>query len=144
MSAEVREASGAGEIAAAMALRHTVFCAEQGVPLADELDGRDGDALHVVAVERGAVVGTCRVLFEDGGVARLGRLAVARPHRGRGLGAAILAEAEARARGAGAGRMVLASRVDARGLYGARGYTERGEVFLDAGIDHITMEKDLA
>lgn len=144
MSAEIREASGTGEIAAAMALRHAVFCKEQGVPLADELDGLDGDALHVVAVERGAVLGTCRLLFEDGAVARLGRLAVARPQRGRGLGAAILDEAEARAQEAGAARMVLASRVDARGLYGARGYTERGDVFVDAGIDHITMEKDLA
>jgi predicted GNAT family N-acyltransferase len=144
VSAEVRQSSGAAEIAAAMALRHAVFCDEQGVPLADELDGRDGDALHVVAVDRGAVVGTCRLLFEDGGVARLGRLAVARPQRGQGLGAAILAEAEARARAAGAVRMVLASRVDASGLYGARGYTERGDVFLDAGIEHITMEKDLA
>jgi ElaA protein len=143
VSLDVRPVEGEEELAAALALRRAVFCDEQGVPLADELDGRDGEALHVVALEGGEVLGTCRVLFEKD-VARLGRLAVAREARGRGLGGAILGEAETRARSAGVSRMVLASRVDARGLYAGRGYTERGEVFLDAGIDHITMEKDLA
>lgn len=143
MSAEVRLVRGEGELAVALELRRAVFCEEQGVPLADELDGRDPDALHLVAIEDGWVLGTCRLLFEAS-VARFGRLSVAIPARGRGLGVALLEAAEREARAAGAERIELAARVDARGLYAARGYSERGEVFLDAGIDHITMEKALA
>jgi predicted GNAT family N-acyltransferase len=143
VNAEVRQVREHSELVEALALRHAVFCDEQGVPLADELDGLDADAVHIVAVGGGRVLGTCRLLFE-GSSARFGRLAVARPERGRGLGAAILDAAESEARAAGAERIVLSARVDARGLYSARGYRERGEIFLDAGIDHIAMEKDLA
>ena len=53
-----------------MALRHAVFCDEQGVPPELERDAGDAAALHVVAVERGRVVGTCRVLG-DGPSVRL-------------------------------------------------------------------------
>ena len=40
---EVRRARGEHEMAAALALRHEVFCVEQGVPEHEELDGRDHD-----------------------------------------------------------------------------------------------------
>ena len=143
MSGEVRAAAGAREVAAALALRHEVFCGEQGVTEADELDGRDGEALHLVAVEEGRVVGTCRVLL-DGGIAKFGRLAVERAARGRGLADSLLALAEERARAAGAGRMALHAQIDARGLYDRRGYVPLGDPFEEAGILHVTMEKRLA
>ena len=74
-----------------------MFCGEQGVSLAGDRDGRDADALHIVAVEQGRVIGTCRVVF-DGEIGRLGRMAVERAARRRGIGSALLAEAELRAR----------------------------------------------
>ncbi len=39
-------------MAAALELRHDVFCVEQGVPEHEELDGRDHDGIHLVAVAR--------------------------------------------------------------------------------------------
>ena len=63
-------------------------------------DGRDSEATHIVAVEDGRVIGTCRLLYR-GPVARLGRLAV-EPDRGNGVAAAILERAEEAARDAGA------------------------------------------
>ena len=68
------------ELRAALALRYEVFCTEQGVSEAEEIDGRDGEALHLVAVRGGRVIGTCRVLVEDG-VGKLGRMAVERGAR---------------------------------------------------------------
>ena len=44
----------------------------------------------------------------------------------------------------GCERMVLAAQTSAMGLYERAGYTARGDVFLDAGIEHMTMEKALA
>ncbi len=141
---EIRPARGDREIAAALALRHAVFCLEQGVSEAEELDGRDDEALHLVAVPAGsgAVVGTCRLVF-DGATAKLGRMAVAPDARGAGIGAALLHAAEQAAAAEGAGRVALHAQVDARTLYTRAGFAERGGVFSEAGIDHVAMEKRL-
>jgi predicted GNAT family N-acyltransferase len=140
---EVREARDEGEREALLALRHDVFVQEQGVPLELEIDEDDEVAVHIVAFDADTLVGTCRVL-QSGSQAKFGRLVVARDARGRGIGAALLAEAERRARAMGCDRMVLAAQTSAMGLYERAGYAARGDVFLDAGIEHMTMEKPLA
>ena len=140
---EIRLVAGNRERDAALALRHRVFCEEQGVALDLEADGRDGEALQVVAVSDGAVVGTCRLVL-DGGTAKLGRMAVEPAARGRGIGAALLAAAEREARAAGADRIALHAQAHARELYARAGFAERGEVFEEAGIEHVLMEKRLA
>jgi predicted GNAT family N-acyltransferase len=140
---EVREARDATEVGAALALREAVFCGEQGVSLADELDGRDDEAVHVVAIEDGAVIGTCRLLV-DGMTVTLGRMAVAPAARGRGLSRALLDEADARARTFGAQRIALAAQLGVQDLYERAGYEPYGDVFLDAGIEHVMMAKQLA
>ena len=98
---EVRKARTDAELAAALDLRERVFCLEQGVSVEADRDGRDGEATHIVAVEDGRVIGTCRLLYR-GPVARLGRLAVEPDRRGNRVGAAILERAEEAARDAGA------------------------------------------
>jgi predicted GNAT family N-acyltransferase len=138
---EVRPASGEDEVDEALRLRVRVFCDEQGVPLDAEPDEYDRDALHVVAVEEGgAVVGTCRLVLE-GRTAKLGRMAVDAGRRGRGVGAALLAEAERHSRAAGVRRITLHAQMAARPLYARGGFIERGEPFVEEGIDHIAMEK---
>jgi len=140
---DVRPARDRDEIDQALALREQVFCVEQGVPLGADQDGLDDVAIQVVAVEEGRVIGTCRVLVE-GGIGRLGRMAVAGPARGRGLGAAILAAAEQSARDAGARLMRLHAQRYVEHLYAAAGYTPYGEPFVEEGIPHVGMEKPLA
>jgi predicted GNAT family N-acyltransferase len=140
---EVRPTRDEAEVAAALALREEVFCGEQGVSLAEERDGRDEEALHVVAVDDGVVVGTCRLLFE-GTTVKLGRMAVSRTRRGLGLARALITEAEARARALGAERVVLAAQLSAQPLYDRAGYHSFGDVFLDAGIEHVMMAKPLS
>src|ERR1039458_3015997 len=75
---EVRRGHSKGEIDAALELRHDVFCEEQGVPKHEELDGRDHEALHLVAVGEGELLGTCRLLFV-GPTVQFSRLAVRAP-----------------------------------------------------------------
>ena len=140
---DVRPARDQGEVEQALALREQVFCVEQGVALAADRDGLDDEAIQIVAVESGRVVGTCRVLV-DAGVGRLGRMAVAARSRGGGLGAAILAAAERSARDAGAGLMRLHAQRYIEHLYADTGYTPYGEPFVEEGIEHVAMEKRLA
>lgn len=139
----MREARTREEVAAALGLRHRVFREEQGVR-DPERSGMAGRVIHVVAFEdAGALVGTCRLLV-DAGLARLAWFAVEPERRGRGAGTAILSGAERAARGAGAGRMRLHARLAALSLYERAGYAPRGETFAMEGIEHLTMEKDLA
>ena len=140
---EVRAARREDELAGALALRRAVFVEEQGVPLDEELDDRDADALHLVAVDGGEVVGTCRLL-DAGDTLKLGRMAVAPAARGRGIAARLLQEAEAQAQARGVRVIRLSSQIGARAVYERAGYTAYGERFMEAGIDHVMMEKMLA
>jgi predicted GNAT family N-acyltransferase len=113
------------------------------VSQAADRDGRDAEATHIVAVEEGRVVGTCRLLFR-GRVARLGRLAVELDRRGGGIAAAILREADDVALANAAETISLHAQTYALTLYLDAGYEERGPAFTEEGIEHVAMEKRLA
>jgi predicted GNAT family N-acyltransferase len=130
------------EIDAVLALREAVFCDEQGVSLDLERDGRDGQAVHIVAVDSGEVVGTCRLL-NDGDVWRLGRMAVRRDRRGTGLGAAVLEAAHREVQASGGREVRLAAQVPVREFYTRYGYKERGDIFVEADIEHVWMRKTM-
>ena len=130
----------AGEMPAVLALRHAVFCEEQGVPVELERDAEDATAVHLVIDDAGAVIGTCRLLG-SGEVVRLGRMAVTRSRRGEGLGALLLACAHEVAAEAGAREVELHAQVAVRGFYERAGYTAEGAVRVEAGIDHILMRR---
>jgi len=136
-------ATDPSEIDEALELRRRVFVGQQGVTLEADRDGRDPEATHVVAVEDGRVVGTCRLVFDDQ-LARLGRMAVEPDRRGQGIGAALLAKAEHEARAAGARRIRLHAQTSARSLYERGGFEAQGVEFMEEGIPHLTMEKPLA
>lgn len=139
---EVRRVRGEHEMAAALALRHDVFCVEQGVPEHEELDGRDHDGIHLVAVSNGELLGTCRLLMV-GATAQFSRLAVRPPARRRGIATALLELADAETKAANGRRIVLHAQTYARELYELAGYRPRGRVFTEAGIEHVAMEKQL-
>lgn len=141
---EVRRARDAAELQAALDLREAVFIVEQGVSVEGDRDGRDDEAVQLVAVEEdGTVVGTCRVLVE-GPEARFGRLAVRRDLRGRGIAARLLDHAEREAAASGAESMELHAQVDALALYERAGFAPRGPRFTEEGIEHQAFGKRLA
>ena len=137
---EVRRVRDSGELAAAMGLRQRVFCDEQGVPRSDELDGRDPEGVHLIAVEGGRVIAACRLIFA-GSTAQFSRLAVAADQRRRGIATVMLELAEAESRAAKTKRIVLHAQTYALPLYESSGFRVRGTTFRDAGIEHIAMEK---
>jgi predicted GNAT family N-acyltransferase len=108
------------------------------VSIAADRDGRDHEATHLVAIEEGRVVGTCRLLFR-GHVARLGRLSVEPERRGEGIAAALLALADQVALEEGAEAISLHAQTYARQLYLDAGYEERGPEFVEEGIEHVAM-----
>ena len=139
---EVRVARGEQEYADLLDLRFQVFCVEQGVPRYEEVDGRDRGALHLVAVQDQEVLGTCRLVFV-GTTVQFSRLAVRKSARRRGIATTLLEEADAQTRAGGARRLVLHAQTYARELYERAGYRARGRAFVEAGIEHVAMEKTL-
>jgi predicted GNAT family N-acyltransferase len=112
------------------------------VPQREELDGRDGQALHLVAVSGDQLLATCRLLFV-GPTVQFSRLAVRQSVRRHGIASALLARADVETRAGGARRLVLHAQTYARALYDSAGYEPRGRIFMEAGIEHIAMEKQL-
>ena len=143
MTPTIRRPRDEYELAAALALRIDVFCGEQGVTFDGDRDGLDDEAVHLVAVDDGQVVGTCRLLIDPGGTARFGRLCVRASARGKGVAAALLTGAEHEARAAGARRIGMHAQTDALALYRRAGFRPYGERFDEEGIEHLGMEKHL-
>jgi predicted GNAT family N-acyltransferase len=137
---EVRRLRTQAEFDAALALRREVFCVEQGVPANEERDGRDSSGLHLIAIQEGEVVATCRLVFV-GTTVQFSRLAVRRSARRQGIASALLRATDAETRARGADRIVLHAQTYARSLYDQAGYAPRGRIFVEANIEHIAMEK---
>lgn len=136
----------AGDPAVA-AIRHEVFVLGQGVSPEVERDGRDGDAVHVLAERAGAPVGTGRLLTEqtaDGRpIGRVGRMAVLAPARDAGVGAAVLRALERVAAERGLTAIRLHAQRDVIGFYAGAGYRVVSDPFVEAGIEHVGMTKPL-
>ncbi len=127
------------DIATCRALRRVVFIEEQGVSEADEIDDRDGEAIHLLASVAGRPVGTARLLRE-GATGKIGRVCVLAEARGTGLGAALIrAGIETFRATPGVAKVKLGAQVHALGFYEKLGFAAVGEVYDDAGIAHRDM-----
>jgi ElaA protein len=138
----VAVAGSKDQVDQAMALRRIVFVEEQGVPLAEEIDGLDDQATQLVALDGDDVVATCRLLL-DGTTVKLGRMVVAKERRREGIAAEMLRVADQEATLLGGEQIRLAAQTYATALYEQAGYLAYGEPFPDAGIEHIWMSKQL-
>ena len=138
---DIRIAEGKTGIAECLALRHAVFILEQGVSEAEERDGLDGTCTHVLASENGVPVGAARINWAIEDVAKIQRVCVGRPSRGRGVGAAVIRFIIAHVRNGGQCSAIrLGSQTHALEFYRKLGFSEIGDVYMDAGIPHRDME----
>ena len=128
------------DLATCLALRRTVFMEEQGVSLADEIDGFDDEALHMLALLDAKPVGCARILI-SGETAKIGRVCVLKDARGKGLGAAIITACLDTARQqSGLARAQLGAQTHAVPFYEKLGFAAFGPVYDDAGLPHRDME----
>jgi ElaA protein len=119
-------------------LRESVFVVEQECAY-QELDGRDlePDTRHVWAEDHGEPVGYLRIL-DDGDHARIGRVLVARAHRGAGLSGALM---RAALDVVGDRVSVLDAQTPLAGWYATFGYEQDGDEFVEDGIPHLPMRR---
>lgn len=120
-------------------VRHAVFVTEQQVPEYEEWDDEDPVCVHALATLNREPVGTGRLT--PGG--KIGRLAVLREFRGRGIGARMLRMLLAEARHRDLREVYLHSQVTAVPFYAKFGFVAEGEEFAEAGIPHRRMRRRL-
>ena len=125
-------------------LRTEVFVEEQEIPQDLEWDEHDVTALHALVVNKlGQPVATGRLLQPQPKVAQIGRMAVSKPLRGGSLGRMVMDAFIEAARKRGDHEVILHAQCSAEGFYRRMGFKAHGEVFQDAGIDHIEMRLKL-
>jgi predicted GNAT family N-acyltransferase len=139
----VRRVGDGATLADAHAVRRAVFVRGQDVDEAEEIDGMDGEAQHLVVYEGETAVGTARLREPAPGVAKIERVAVRESHRGRGIGRRLVGELEELAREAGMDEAVLHAQTRVAGFYDRLGYRRTSGIFEEAGIPHVRMHKGL-
>lgn len=144
---EIRIADFESDNAAIRSVRFAVFVDEQRVPASIEMDDRDPHCIHVLAFLDGAAVATGRVDLSrsDGAAgevgAKIGRVAVLRQARRRGVGAAVMHALHEIAAGHGASLAWCNAQVAAAAFYERLGYRVTSEPFDEAGIAHVRMQR---
>jgi predicted GNAT family N-acyltransferase len=121
-------------------IRFQVFVREQRVPAEIELDDMDAPSLHAIAFENEKAIGTGRLL-PDG---HIGRMAILKEWRRRGIGAAILKALIDAAERRGDREIALSAQLHAVDFYRTHGFEPVGDVYEEAGIPHQAMVRALA
>jgi predicted GNAT family N-acyltransferase len=134
----VRRVSSRKDLEKAYTIRTRVFVREQGVPEEIELDRDDQRAIHFLAVASGKAVGTARVVMHRGS-AKIGRMAVLKAYRRRGIGTKLLKQAIVMAKKQDAQQIYLHAQVPVIGFYEVIAFQCVGPVFKEAGIPHRKM-----
>lgn len=121
-------------------IRRTVFIQEQDVPEELEWDGLDEGAIHLLVRDAdGMPIGTARML-SDG---HIGRMAVLKAWRQQGVGSAMLLKLIEIAQQQELPRLELDAQTHAIPFYEGYGFVACSDVFMDAGIPHKKMQRQL-
>lgn len=123
------------DLAAAFSIRRTVFCVEQGVSEAEEIDGQDDRCRHFLAITAGVAIGTARTRVLTNGDTKIERVAVLKPYRRSGIGRLLMIHIMDNA----SSNMVLNAQIAVQQFYIDLGFVAEGPVFMEADIEHIHM-----
>lgn len=125
------------------AIRKKVFVDEQQVPLSIEIDEHEDAAIHFICYNTNEeAVGASRLRLL-GTYGKLERICVLSACRGQSIGKQIIQQMEERITEENIAKATLNAQTHAIDFYEKLGYTVISEPFIDAGIPHVTMEKQL-
>ena len=143
MSGEIRFsiAETADEKLKVFVVRGIVFCGEQRVPYSIEWDEHETSALHVLGQVGDEPVAARRIRYLDG-YAKLERIAVRAEYRGRGYGHGLTDFMIQTAKEKGFSKFRMNAQVHLKDFYAEHGFEPQGDIFVEAGIDHVLMVRN--
>ncbi|MEK4564587.1 GNAT family N-acetyltransferase [Alkalihalobacillus sp. FSL R5-0424] len=136
--------TNASELNDAFSVREKVFVEEQGVSSDLEKDALDATATHYVLYDQsGQPAGAARTRHIDT-YAKVERVCISKDLRGQGAGVALMNCIERELlMNQKIPTAKLNAQVHAVRFYEHLGYTICSDEFMDAGIPHVTMKKQL-
>ena len=123
-------------------IRRSVFMEEFHVSLELEFDGLDDEAVHFILLYKKKPIGCARVRTTEKGV-KLERIAILKEYRGKGFGTCIMNYLLDYCHDKNNRIVYLYSQIFAAGFYEKFHFQPQGEIFIEAGIQHIAMERIL-
>lgn len=130
----------------ALQIRYVVFTLEKGVSTDVEIDGYDdlnNMCDHFMIKYNSSKVGTIRCLNINEDIIKIQRYCLLKEFRGLGIGRTVMEYIEKYYANQCKSKIVVDAKYDACGFYKKCGYSERSDTFVEAGIQHIKMEKVL-
>ncbi|WP_336782472.1 GNAT family N-acetyltransferase [Paenibacillus illinoisensis] len=130
---------------ACFTIRTAIFVEEQGVPAEDEFDAYDAlgtEARHILLYVDGVPAASSRLRIVEN-IAKLERICVMMDYRKHGLGRVLIDKLEQMALDQGLKKAKLHAQVQASGFYERLGYAAASDVFMEDGIPHLLMTKQL-
>ncbi|WP_408010763.1 GNAT family N-acetyltransferase [Pseudalkalibacillus sp. A8] len=127
----------------AFTVRKKVFVDEQNVPEEEEIDDYEQESIHFVLYsEDHEAIGAARLRFvEDYG--KVERVCIFKEFRGTGAGKMLMQKLEHTASDRGYKKFVLYAQTHAEKFYRRLGYHTYSDIFMDAGIPHVAMKKEI-
>lgn len=134
------------ELNLGFALRIEVFVREQNVPLELELDEKDHseNTVHIGYFHDDKLIGVARLIDMDKDVIHIGRVAIDKNYRGKGIGRDLIIGCETTAKLILKREVTieLSAQIQAEKFYESLGYYRvNNTIYLDAGIEHVDMRK---
>lgn len=126
----------------AIKIRTNVFISEQKIDANLEIDEIDNYANHLIVYDNNIACATCRFFIKND-IAYIGRLAVLKAYRNKGIASLLLRECE-KYLYPNYNKIHLHAQISVSEFYKKNGYQEHGNIFDDAGIKHILMIKELS
>ncbi len=128
------------ELLKAFMVRAIVFIDEQNVAYAEEVDEHEHASLHILGEQDGEPIAAGRIRFL-GEYAKLERICVRRPWRGKQLGQQLVRFMMATAQERGFVKFKMHAQSHLTGFYGQFGFHVIGDLFYEANIPHYLMVK---
>lgn len=122
-----------------MGIREDVFHKEQGIDISMMSDDKDRDAFHCIIYDFGLPIGSGR-LYEDKDGFHIGRVAILKDYRGKGLGRDLMIGLMDKAWEVGAAKISIHAQEQVIGFYEELGFVKKGDIFMEADIPHVEME----
>lgn len=120
-------------------VREKVFIHEQGFSY--DHDEIDNIAIHMVIFDNNTPIAACRVFeSEKSGIYVLGRLAVQKECRGKGVGSMLVESVKEYVSYIGGKSLILHSQLHAKEFYSKLGFEEYGEIEYEDNCPHIWMK----
>ena len=136
------------ELELGFALRIEVFVKEQNVPIELELDDKDysNNTVHIGYFHDDNLIGVARLIDMDKDVIHIGRVVIDKEYRGQGIGRELIIGCENIAQQILKRKIIieLSAQIQAENFYKSLGYNRvNDKIYLDAGIEHVDIRKEI-